>query len=195
MITNRTISRRILNYLAETGSTKKQLAEKLEVTPALINYWINEERTPSLKMLNRLEAAIGKLEGEFYSNAPYWLCYDEILECISLVSFRNLHRPNKIIMKYEDEKDMLQRAVNDYYWAIMSLIAGGSYNIPLLEELSKNSPYAPIQKTFPASDVFSVVSAAVSRVYHLTEGKLPYVENNLPYKISPYPQVPGFDKL
>lgn len=70
MITKRTISRRISNYLAETGSTKKQLAERLGVSPALITYWVNEERTPSLEMINRLEAAIGTLEGELYSNAP-----------------------------------------------------------------------------------------------------------------------------
>lgn len=158
MITKTTVSRRILNYLAETNSTKSQLAEKLEVSPALITYWINAERSPSLEMLNRLETAIGKLEGEFYSNAPYWLAFNPDLNFIELITTRGKTKP-EIWIEYPNEKAMLETAAYDYIRCIYS----GKDN-----KAEKKIPVISSTKDFLYD-----LNEICMRILYLTEGKMP----------------------
>lgn len=158
MITKRTISRRILNYLAETNTTKKQLAEKLNVSPALITYWINEERSPSLKTLNKLEATIGTLEGEFYSNAPYWIIFNSDLDFIELVAVKGKAKDN-VWIEYPNEKAMLETVAYDY---IRCIYLG-----------KDNKAEKRIPAIYCTKDFLFDLNEICSRVLYLTEGKMP----------------------
>lgn len=173
MITKTTVSRRILNYLAETNSTNKQLAERLEISPALITYWINEERTPSLKMINRLEAAIGPLEGEFYSNAPYWLCIDNETEEVELIAVKNRRRSFTVLIEYPNEEAMLKTAAYDYLRALDYIFHGEKNNLNI--PCHNLSSFSAINQAF-------YLKYFTYRINYLTEGKspeIPFTEEDL----------------
>lgn len=53
-----TFGERLLDCMRKAGCNQKQLAEKLEITPVRLNYWIKDKRQPDIPCIKRLAAVL-----------------------------------------------------------------------------------------------------------------------------------------
>lgn len=53
-----TFGERLFECMRKAGYNQKQLAEKIEITPVRLNYWIKDKRQPDIQWIKRLAAAL-----------------------------------------------------------------------------------------------------------------------------------------
>lgn len=54
-----TFGERLSMYIAKAGTTQKQLAEAIGVTPTRLNYWVKDKREPDVFYIKALAKALG----------------------------------------------------------------------------------------------------------------------------------------
>lgn len=53
-----TFGERLFECMRKAGYNQKQLAEKIEITPVRLNYWIKDKRQPDIPWIKKLAAAL-----------------------------------------------------------------------------------------------------------------------------------------
>ena len=53
-----TFGERLLECMRNAGYNQKQLAEKIEITPVRLNYWIKDKRQPDIPWIKKLAAVL-----------------------------------------------------------------------------------------------------------------------------------------
>ena len=54
-----TFGERLAECMKKAGYNQKQLAEKIEITPVRLNYWIKDKRQPDIPLIRKLASALG----------------------------------------------------------------------------------------------------------------------------------------
>lgn len=54
-----TFGERLSMYIAQAGTSQKQLAEAIGVTPTRLNYWVKDKREPDVFYIKALAKALG----------------------------------------------------------------------------------------------------------------------------------------
>lgn len=65
-----TFGERLYACMQQAGYSQKQLAEKIDVTPTRLNYWIKDKRQPDIPWIRALSAALNVSTDYLIGNTP-----------------------------------------------------------------------------------------------------------------------------
>lgn len=65
-----TFGERLNECMKQAGYTQKQLAEKLNITPVRLNYWIKDKRQPDIPWIKALSDALNVSTDYLIGNVP-----------------------------------------------------------------------------------------------------------------------------
>lgn len=111
------IARHILDYCARNNISQKELGAQLGIKQQSINNWVREKTEPSFENLIKLQILTGVIDttGKKMILTPYYLYYDLETDGVELTDLKPSKQRAKILVKYENEEEMLKLIYEDYF--------------------------------------------------------------------------------
>lgn len=117
MTKRKIISRHILDYCARNNISQKELGAQLGIKQQSINNWVREKTEPSFENLIKLQILTGPIDTtcEKMILTPYYLYYDLETDGIELTDLKPSKQRTEILIKYNNEEEMLKLIYEDYF--------------------------------------------------------------------------------